>query len=266
MTQIVAILNLTPDSFFDGGKYNDDENAIRHLEILLNSGADIIDVGAESTRPNAVLIDAETERKRLKNILPAIIAQVQKHNHKNQTNVAVSLDSRHFQTMSWALDLGVDIINDVSGFIDEKMIELAAQSGKKIVVMHNLGVPASRNKIVDPTLDIVQVLIEWMENKLIVLQKAGVKKSQIIFDIGLGFGKNAAQSIQLLKEVDRLRILDLPLYVGHSNKSFLDEWQIDNCQTREEKTVFISAYLMAKNVEYLRVHNVAANIVSTAKN
>ena len=254
MTKIVGILNITPDSFFDGGRYDEKENALNQLGILLQQGANVVDVGAESTRPNAVMILPDEEMQRLRDILPLIIQEVQKYNQKNHKNIEISLDSRHSQTLFWALGLGIDIINDVSGFVDLKMINLAVKSGKKIVAMHNLGVPASRNKIVDESLDVVQVVIDWMGNKLQQLLKAGIKKEQIIFDVGLGFGKNACQSIKLLKEIDRLRVLDLPLYVGHSNKSFLDEMTIENCATRAEKTIAVSKYLVEKNIEYLRVH------------
>jgi dihydropteroate synthase len=309
MTKIVGILNITPDSFFDGGKFNYVDAALNHLWQLIKDGADVIDVGAESTRPGAVPIDDKEEWQRLENILPQVILEVQKYNQKHHKKILVSLDSRHSQTVSKALELGVDIINDVSGFEDFEMMKLAAQSGKKIIVMHNLGVPADKNKIIDENLDVVEALIDWMKNKLEILHKAGVKKSQIIFDIGLGFGKNAAQSIKILQEIDRLRELDLPLYVGHSNKSFLDEMEIGNepkvgianadlrsrsssgfvtptftfaskqqqemnvrsalqmptCSgeahktTREEKTILVSKYLIQKNVEYLRVHDVSAN-------
>jgi len=259
VTKIVGILNITPDSFFDGGKYNNPNFALEHCKRLIESGVNIIDIGAESTRPNAAPIDDEEELKRLQDILPLIILEIQKYNQKNQSKIEVSLDTRQSKVAAWGWGLGVDIINDVSGFSSPKMIDLAVQSGKKIVVMHSLGVPANRQTIVDERLDVVQVLIDWMADKLIKLQKAGLKKQQIIFDIGIGFGKNSQQSIKLLQEIDRLRVLDLPLYVGHSNKSFLDDWQIDGCQSghsaREEKTIAVSKYLVAKNIEYLRVHS-----------
>jgi dihydropteroate synthase len=184
-----------------------------------------------------------------------VVLEVQKHNQKNNKKIEVSLDSRNHKTVAQALEIGIDIINDVSGFADLAMVKIAAESGKKIVVMHNLGVPADKGKIVDESLDVVEVVIGWMQNKLAQLVKAGVKKEQIIFDIGVGFGKNAQQSIKLIKEIDRFRALDLPLYVGHSNKSFLDEWIIDGCKTRQEKTNKVSKYLISKNIEYLRLHN-----------
>lgn len=269
MTKLVGILNITPDSFFDGKKYYQEESALRQLEVLLAHGADAIDIGAESTRPGAIAISYEEEWQRLKNILPQVIKYIQNYNQINHRAVEISLDSRHFQNVARALDLGIDIINDVSGFENEEMTRLAVQSGKKIVVMHNLGIPANKNIIISENLDVTKVLMDWMKNKLQKLQKSGVKKEQIIFDIGVGFGKNAQQSIKLLQEIDRLRALDLPLYVGYSNKSFLDELKDGaqllggrvgfNFRSREDKTLIISVYLAGKNIEYLRVHDIQKN-------
>ena len=270
MTQVVGILNITPDSFFDGGKYYQVKPALDRLKNMIDAGADVIDVGAESTRPNATPINASEENKRLEDTLPQIIKYVSNYNQENHCNVEVSLDSRHYQTVAWGLGLGIDIINDVSGFCDARMVDLAVKSGKKIVVMHNLGIPSDKNKIIDKKLDIVEVLIEWMKNKLLKLQESGVKKRQIIFDIGIGFGKNSYQSIQLLQKIESFLTLDLPLYVGHSNKSFLDYLWPDNNHpagfiyqdlsdrvdhlSREEKTNIVSKYLKQKGVEYLRQH------------
>jgi len=278
ITKIVGILNITPDSFFDGAKYNEIENALEHLKTLINNGADIIDIGAESTRPGAKPIDAFEEWQRLKDVLPQAIKYVLNYNQQNHRNIQISLDSRHYQTIAKALDLGIDIINDVSGCSDLRMIDLVAKSGKKIVVMHNLGIPADKNKIINPDLDVVMALIDWMKDRLEKLQLGGIKKGQIIFDIGIGFGKNAKQSIQLLQQIDQFKILDLPLYVGHSNKSFLNylrfngdssfsfDDQNPSTLSTEAKTFMISAYLARKNVEYLRVHDVLRNIEDRRKN
>jgi dihydropteroate synthase len=255
MTKIVGILNITPDSFFDGGQYDEEKKALKQLEVLLRDGADVIDVGAESTRPDAKPISCAVEWSRLEAILPKLINVVENYNKKSNKNVEISLDSKNPQNVSKALDFGINIINDVSGFKDRKMIDLASKSGKKIVLMHNLGIPADRNKIIDENLDVIEVLIGWAVAKIDLLQKAGIKKDKIIFDVGIGFGKNPAQSIKILKEIDRFRVLGVPLYVGHSNKSFLDGWDIEGCKNREEKTAFVSSYLMSKNIEYLRVHD-----------
>jgi dihydropteroate synthase len=152
------------------------------------------------------------------------------------------------------------------------MIDLVVKSGKKIVVMHNLGIPANSNKIIDSKSDVVKVVLDWMKNKLIELQSQGVKKEQIIFDIGIGFGKNAQQSIQLLQQISQLRILGLPIYIGHSNKSFLNYLRFNgngsfdfddhnpSLESKEVKTLAISNYLIRNNIEYIRVHNVANSV------
>ena len=251
MTKLVGILNLTPDSFFDGGKHNERTDALKQSKFLIKSGANIIDVGAQSTRPNAEILTPAQEWQRLENILPEVTVLA----HEN--NVQVSLDSFHPENMAKALALGIDIINDVSGFENPQMIKLAANSGKKIVVMHNLGVPADKNKIIDENLDVIAVLINWMQEKQEVLLKFGIKKEQIIFDPGIGFGKNAQQSIVIIKEFERLKSLNLPIYIGHSNKSFLDSFEIAGCQTREEKTRKISEDLMRQGVDYLRLHAIS---------
>ncbi len=232
-SKIVGILNLTPDSFFDGGRYNQEISALKQIENLIAQGANIIDIGAQSTRPDALIISPNQEWQRLEAILPQAIKLVAKHNQKNQINIKISLDSNNHQTVSKALKLGIDIINDVGGFDNLNMANLAAASGKKLVVMHNLGAPADKNKIIDPKLNVVAEVFDWMQKKIKWLNGLGIEKSQIIFDIGLGFGKNADQSIELLSAIDQFKNLGLPLYVGHSNKSFLDNagvFRLFNCE------------------------------------
>lgn len=256
-TKFFGILNITPDSFSDGGKFYDVKSALNHLEQLISEGADIIDIGAESTRPNAIAITAENEWSRLQEILPAIIKKIK----NNYPQIEISLDSRHHQTISKALDLGIDIINDVTGFDDENMVKLAAKSGKKIVVMHNLGVPADKNKIIPEHLDVTEILTDFIKTKLEQLQNAGIKKENIIFDPGIGFGKNAKQSIYILNNIEKLQNLGIPLLIGHSKKSFLDEMDFGEVNSREEKTALVSAELIKKDVEFLRVHDVRKNKV-----
>jgi len=260
MTKLVGVLNITPDSFSDGNRYNDIISALAHLKRLIYDGADIVDIGAESTRPRAVLITHQQEWKRLREILPKAVAYIKNYNKNTGNNIQISLDSRHYQTIREALKLGIDFINDVTGFEDTEMIELAVLSRCKIIVMHNLGVPADKNKIIPENLDVVKVIIDWMEQKLLSLIKAGIKKEQIIFDPGVGFGKNATQSIEILRNIDKFRVFGLPLFIGHSKKSFLDKFvQQKKNYSKESKTLEISGYLIEKNIEYLRVHDVAEN-------
>ncbi len=258
--KLVGILNITPDSFSDGGRFNNLQNALDQTQNLIEEGADIIDIGAESTRPNATPISHQEEWQRLEIILPQIIDICYKN------NVAVSLDSRNSKTVRKALDLGIDIINDVSGFNDKKMINLASKSSKKIIVMHNLGIPAKKDIIIDKNLDEIEEIKNWAKSKIIHLQNSGIKKENIIFDLGIGFGKDAEQSINILNNIKEFKDLGVEIYVGHSRKSFLDELYISyeflkmgfgsSGNYRNTKTLLVSQNLMEQGVDYLRVHDV----------
>ncbi len=274
--KLVAILNLTPDSFSDGGKYNSHDATISHLHKLLDDGADVIDVGAESTRPGAVPLDSDLEWQRLEKILPEIISEVKKFNRNHNKKVSTSIDSRHYETIVKSCELGIDIVNDVSGLADVKVIKFVAQNKIKCVFMHSLSVPANPNLIINPHLNVNAEIIDWAAKKMFDLQAMGVEKSQLIFDPGIGFNKNAAQSIKILKGINDFKVLQLPIYVGHSRKSFLNsidfsqnEW---HCQAtdlnlnQDQKTAIISRYLYSKNVDYIRVHDVAINRNTSAKN
>ena len=262
MVKIVGILNLTPDSFHDGGNYNNLESAMQHLDQMLEDGADVIDIGAESTRPGAEVLSDDQEWERLKDILPAAVKQVELFNRQNKSSVQISLDSYHLENIKKAHDLGVQIINDVSGLVNQQLIEFIAKNNIITILMHNLAIHANPDLIINPHLNINQEIISWAKDKIQKLTEFGVKKEQLIFDPGIGFAKNADQSIIILKNILDYRILDLPIYVGHSNKSFLDKVGIKD-RGRSEKTLIISKYLIKKGVDYLRVHDVAAhNIIN----
>lgn len=256
MTKFVTILNLTPDSFSDGGKFNQKETALKHLKKLLNSGADMIDIGGQSTRPGAPVITANEEWDRLKDILPFLIDEIKNFKIKSGKKIEISLDSYHPENISKALDLGIDIINDVSGFVSEKMQKIAVKSQKKLILMHNLGVPSDPNIIMDVNLDIIEELIQWARDKIKKLTDIGIKTENIIFDPGIGFGKNYQQNIAIIDRIDELKILNLPLYVGHSRKRFLNYLNDAEFKNKniEEKTNIITKYLIAKNINYVRVH------------
>lgn len=257
-TKIVGILNVTPDSFSDGGKFNSLDSAISQLKKMLEEGADVIDIGAESTRPRGLPITAETEWHRLEKILPAVIFEVKNFNQKFGKKIQTSIDSYHFETIKKSHELGVEIINDVSGLIDERIVEFVAAKNITTILMHNLAIPTNPELIINPHLNVTNEILNWAQEKISTLEKKGVKKLQLIFDVGIGFGKNAQQSIHILKNIDAYRILGLPLYVGHSKKSFLDVLEISG--DRAQKTLEVSKFLMEKNVEFLRVHDVLAHV------
>ncbi len=295
MTKIVGILNITPDSFSDGGKFVQEEKILQHLQKMLEEGADVVDVGAQSTRPNADILTQEEEYLRLKNILIKLVAKCKEFSRKNNKEIELSIDTYHFKTAQKAVEAGFDMINDVSGLQDEKMIELAAKTGVKAVFMHSLSVPANPEIIINKALNVVDEILAFAHRKIKYLQERGIKKSQLIFDPGLGFSKDAEQSIRILKNINRFKELDIPIYIGHSKKSFLDKINDDfdyqkgfalpsmdrhaslcetcddgnnkntasnfeeKMQIRARKTVAITKFLMQNGVDYVRVHDVLQN-------
>ena len=156
--------------------------------------------------------------------------------------------------------MGVNWINDVSGGADPNMIKLIAESSSKFVIMHNLGIPANPQQFINQEQNVNKQIINWFDAKLEQLLKLNVKKEQIIIDPGIGFGKLANQSINIIKQIDQFKQLDLPIMVGHSRKSFLKTFTNKDPKERDIETFMISSFLACKNVDYLRVHDVSGNI------
>ncbi len=268
-TKIVGILNITPDSFSDGGKFVKHSQAISHLQKMLNEGVAMVDIGAESTRPNATAISSEEELQRLEKIVPQIVAIVEKFNCDNSKQVEISIDTYHTLTAKRVYEQGVKIINDVSGLKDLEMVEFIAQKNIKTIFMHSLCVPANPDIIINKSLNVTSEILQWAVEKIADLAKNGIKKSQLIFDPGIGFSKDANQSLKIIKHINDFRQLGLPIYVGHSKKSFLDALKIEglsnNKESRSQKTLIISKYLAAMGVDYIRVHDVLENKNAIAK-
>jgi len=240
--KIWGILNITPDSFSDGGKYFSLEAALKHAQDLINWGADVIDIGAESTRPGARVLELEEEWNRLKSILP-LIKEIKK-------DVLISLDTTKGDIIKRAINY-IDIINDVSGFSDPIMLDIVKTSNLPAVLMHNLGVPADPSKTVPERLNIMDEIFRWFEKKLETLNT-----SNIILDPGIGFGKKPLQSLEILKNISELHKFNLPLLVGHSRKSYMRLLEIDD---KDAATALISVHLAQNQVQHIRVHNVALN-------
>ncbi len=266
MTKIVGILNITPDSFSDGAKFDSLPSALDHVNKMLTEGVDVIDVGAESTRPQATPITHEEEWRRLAKILPETILVTKKFSHYHNKKIKISIDSYHFETIKKAWELGVDVINDVSGLIDEKIVEFIAAKNVATILMHNLQVPVIADVVINKNLNLCREILSWAQEKILHLAKKNIKKSQLIFDPGIGFGKDAFQSINILKNIDDFKVLDLPIYVGHSKKSFLEKINFSafgENLSRGEKTLIISKYLLKKNVDFLRVHDFKEHVALT---
>ncbi len=238
--KLVGIINVTPDSFSDGGENILPQAAIANIKRLIAEGADIIDIGAESTRPNATAISQEEEWRRIEPVFAGL----------GKISVPISIDTRYAGTAKKALLLGASWINDVSGFANPEIIEAVRNSNCKLVVMHSLSVPADKNIILPLGYDPVQLLLDWAKERFAELGRAGISRDRIIFDPGIGFGKSAEQSLVIIKNVARFKELGVSILIGHSRKSFMGK------ETGDDATIEISQFLAENSVDYLRVHNV----------
>lgn len=255
ITKIVGILNLTPDSFSDGGKFNSLELALSQTQKMIEEGVDVIDIGAESTRPQALKISAFEEWSRLEKILPEIVKLVKKSPRKIKT----SIDSYHFETLTKAYETGVDVVNDVSGLSDDRVVDFIARNNIETILMHCEKIAEAPHTLINRNINLIPEMLNWFEKKISALEQKGVKKSQLILDPGIGFGKDAKQSIRILKNIEKFRVLELPIYVGHSKKSFLEKVDFSKFGEnldRAEKTLIVSKYLFSKNIDLVRVHEV----------
>lgn len=246
---MMGILNLTPDSFSDGGRW--DHLAVLENEIALWDLANVayIDLGAESTRPNAEPISHFEEWLRLRPALELLRRKFKDRLIKPR----ISVDTRHFHTAVQAIEFGADVINDVSGLADPRFAELIRDSRREYVLMHSLSVPADPATTWNPDTDVMQELKPWFETKVQQLLNTGVKRDQIILDPGIGFGKTASQSRQIVDRIEELHDLNFRILVGHSRKSFLAPSL--PAVERDNLSVEMSKQLKKKGVDILRVHN-----------
>ena len=248
---LMGIVNITPDSFSGDGKLH--AQAAQQALRLVGEGADIIDLGAESTRPGAVMLSDEQEWARLGPVLETVLAK------DIRTRARISIDTYHAQTASRALDMGVDIINDVSGLDDVAMMDILSEVDCDIVVMHSLGVPADKAVTLPPDCDVVARILEW---KTAVTQKAanrGVAKERLVYDPGIGFGKTAEQSLALIAAAATLKASGGRWLYGHSRKSFMKHTGAADMAARDAMTLEISVRLAEAGIDYLRVHDVMAH-------
>jgi len=249
-TAIMGILNITPDSFHDGGEYNAVDDAISRAEQMVADGADILDIGGESTRPGAepVPVDEETDR-----VVPVIEALA-------DVDVYISVDTRKAGVARAALDAGADILNDVSGLEDPEMRLVAAEYDVPTVVMHSINTPVDPDSDIHYD-DVVEDCIDELTERVLLAEKAGLDREQIIVDPGIGFGKTPAESFELLDRLDEFRALGCPVLVGHSHKSVFGLVGADpgDCL---EATVAGTTLAAERGADVIRVHDVAENRVA----
>lgn len=261
-TLLMGVLNVTPDSFSDGGRWVDSEAAVAHARELIAQGADIIDVGGESTRPGAQRVDVDTEITRVLPVVRALLADGAGGTDP-AGSVIISVDTIHAATAEAAIDAGAHIINDVSGGLaDPAMHDLIARTGVVYVCQHWRGDPETMDRLTDYPGGVVAGVEAELRERLAELDVAGVDRSQVVLDPGLGFAKTHAQSWELLAATSRLIAdLDRPLLVGASRKRFLAqaaEAEATPVQ-RDAVTAATTALAAAAGAWAVRVHEVPAN-------
>jgi dihydropteroate synthase len=247
---VMGVLNLTPDSFSDGGRFVDSPAAVAHARKLVAEGADIIDVGAESTRPygGAVPVSLEAELARLSPVLPQLVA----------LGVPVSIDTLKARVAAWALEQGAAIVNDVWGLQrDADMARVVADHGAPVVIMHN-------RENADPAIDIVADVTDFFSRSLEIAGNAGISRGSIVLDPGIGFGKTSEQSLTCIARLDAWRGFGLPLMIGASRKRFI-HWLAPSAPM-ERLGGSLAAHILAveNGAAMVRVHDVAPTVQALA--
>lgn len=250
--QLVGILNITPDSFSDGGKFLNIEQALQQFIQLSNAGAEIIDIGAESTHPKADPISPKEEWLRL----APLFAALNELKDKVYIFPKLSLDTRHAQTLAQALPYGITWLNDVTGLDHPDMQAIVKDSQIDCVIMHHLSIPERRDHGLSRHTNGIEQIYEWGKERIAALQKIGIAPERIIFDPGIGFGKMAEQSLSMLKHIAQFKSLETRILVGHSRKTFLSLLTAQPFAERDIETTALSLHLAMQNIDYLRVHQV----------
>ncbi|OQY10519.1 MAG: dihydropteroate synthase [Fusobacteriia bacterium 4572_132] len=250
-TYVMGILNLTPDSFSDGGKYIDVDEAVKKAKQMEKDGADIIDIGAESSRPGAEKVSIEEELKRLNAVVDRIMEEV---------NIPISIDTYKVEVAEAMLKKGIRIINDITGLKgDSKMADIISDYNAVVIVMHMQGNPQimQNNPVYD---EIIGDIINEFKSSIRIAQVAGIKDKNLILDPGIGFGKTLKHNLKLLNKLDEFRSLGLPILVGTSKKSFLGEITKAEVQDRKEESLAAAIISAQNGANIIRVHDVKETV------
>ncbi|MFL2608414.1 MAG: dihydropteroate synthase [Flavobacteriaceae bacterium] len=242
----MGILNVTPDSFFDGGLYNTEKKVDDHVKKMIEDGIDILDVGGYSSRPGAkeISINEETDR-----IIPVI-----KFVRKNYPKLILSVDTFRSEVARNCLDIGVDVINDISaGCIDEKILDVVAEFNCPYIMMHMKGTPQTMQ--INPEYEsLIKELLIFFAKRILLAREKGI--IDIIIDPGFGFGKTLDHNYTIMKKIENFKLLDLPILVGVSRKSFITKQLDVDKKNSLNGTTALNMYFLEKNVNILRVHDV----------
>jgi len=253
---LMGILNVTPDSFSELPGLQTVDSYLNKAINMFDAGAEIIDVGAESTRPKSLPISKQEEWKRLQPVLQAMDSHWQGSIWKPK----ISIDTRNSEVAEKAVTMGIDYLNDVSGFESPRMSCIAAKANVYAICMHHCGVPPNKKNIIPYSKDPILEILNWAKNKKKDLLNSGVALNKIIFDPGIGYGKNTTQNWQILKRINELHAVGVPLLVGHSRKSFLNSCTEQAFKDKDYETAVVSEFLARNKVQYLRVHDVEHNV------
>jgi dihydropteroate synthase len=246
-TYIMGILNVTPDSFSDGGEFADVGTAVAHAKQMLAEGADIIDVGGQSTRPGAKQISAEEEKKR---VLPVI------ERLADESQAVISIDTTKAEVAKEALAAGAAMVNDISGLrFDPELAKVVARQGVPLCIMHMLGAPENMQN--DPRYaDLMGEIINYLTEGLAIAKKVGILHEKIIVDPGIGFGKTVQHNLEILKRLRELKVLGCPILIGPSRKSVIGKILDLPTDQRIEGTAATIALSIANGADIIRVHDI----------
>ena len=248
---IMGILNITPDSFYDGGFYFEKDAALRRIETMVKEGADIIDVGGMSTRPGSLPISPEEEVTRIIPMIEYI---------KKNYDILISADTYRSGVANKAIDAGAQIINDISGLsMDPQMAKVIAERGVSVVIMHIKGTPENMQK--NPEYEnVMDEIYDYLEEKTVMATGSGIKPEKIIIDPGIGFGKTLEHNLEIINKVKELKVLGYPVLIGASRKSFIGNVLDLPVEERLEGSIAAAVYSVINGVNILRVHDVKETV------
>jgi len=245
---LMGILNVTPDSFSDGGLYNTHQKAINRVDEMIAQGADIIDIGGESTRPGAEPVSEKEESAR---VIPVIKEIVRKF------NIPISIDTRKTEVAKKALDAGAHIVNNVEGLKNNGILgKIVARYDVPIILMHMRGNPKTMQKDIKYR-SVVSDIIEELKNSITLARDAGIREDNILIDPGIGFGKTTDDNLKIINRINDFKILKKSVVLGPSRKSFIGNVLNLDVSERLEGTLAVVAYASLKGVNIIRVHDVA---------
>ena len=245
---VMGVLNITPDSFYDGGKYLDSERACAAAEKMKNDGADIIDIGGESSRPGAKPISESEELERVIPVIKKIAGRVE---------ISISIDTYKVDVAEKALNSGAVIINDISGCEDSKMADLVKKSDAGIVIMHKHGSPETMQDNPIDAKTVMTEVMDFLKKRTDQLIEFGIKKEQIVIDPGIGFGKTFSANEKLIAELKKITALDFPVLIGASRKKFIGEIIKKNPNERLAGSLAAHVIAYLNGAKIIRTHDVA---------